>query len=149
MKPTEGTLKVLERAIKDSNVSIRRLATAYLGMIESPKALPSLYVMLEDASAVIRRTAGDAISDLGQPEAIPEMIKALKDKNKLVRWRAARFLYEVGDESALAFLKEAQNDSEFEVQLQISMAIERIERGEEASGTIWQQMTNTFRENES
>ena len=57
------------------------------------------------------------------------MIRALKDKSKIVRWRAAMFLYEVGDENALPALKEAEDDPEFEVALQIKMAIERIEGG--------------------
>jgi HEAT repeat protein len=89
----------------------------------------------------VRRTAGDTLSDLGDPRAIGAMCQALRDPNKLVRWRAARFLYEVGDETALEALREAQNDPEFEVSLQVKMALERIERGEEASGTVWQQMT--------
>ncbi len=72
------------------------------------------------------------------------MAEALKDSNKLVRWRAARFLYEVGDERALPALREAQDDPEFEVDMQIKMAITRIESGEEASGTVWQQMTRSI-----
>ncbi|MDT2208001.1 HEAT repeat domain-containing protein, partial [Paenibacillus larvae] len=91
--------------------------------------------------AAVRRTAGDTLSDIGNPAAIPAMIKALKDKNKLVRWRAARFLYEVGDESAVPALKEAAGDPEFEVSLQVQIALERIEGGHEAEGTVWQQMT--------
>ncbi len=141
INPTVEDISVLEQALKDSKLSIRRLATAYLGMIESPVALPPLYHAMKDTSPVVRRTAGDALSDLGNPEAIPVMIGALKDPNKLVRWRAARYLFEVGDASAIKALREAQHDPEFEVGLQAKMALERIERGEEASGTVWQQMT--------
>ena len=43
--------------------------------------------------------------------------------------------------SHLPALKSAQNDAEFEVSLQIKMAIERIEGGEEAKGSVWKQMT--------
>ncbi|CFJ51935.1 Conserved virulence factor C [Mycobacterium tuberculosis] len=64
-----------------------------------------------------------------------------------MRWRAARFLFEVGDESALEALQEAQNDPEFEVSLQVKMALERIESGEAASGTVWQQMTRRNEQN--
>ncbi|MFL6557801.1 MAG: virulence factor, partial [Bacillus sp. (in: firmicutes)] len=46
-----------------------------------------------------------------------------------------------GDEKALPALKAAENDSEFEVSLQIKMAIERIEGGESAKGSVWKQMT--------
>ncbi|EST56451.1 PBS lyase [Brevibacillus panacihumi W25] len=141
MEPGEQDLPVLEKALKDPKSSIRRQAVVYLGMIGSDAVFPLLYEALEDDSVSVRRTAGDTLSDLGDPRAIGAMCKALKDRNKLVRWRAARFLFEVGDESALEALREAQNDPEFEVSLQVKMAVERIESGEAASGTVWQQMT--------
>ncbi|MFN2745673.1 MULTISPECIES: conserved virulence factor C family protein [Bacillus] len=143
MDPKKEDIPVLEKALHDPKTSIRRLAVVYLGMIETPEVLPLLYKALEDKTVTVRRTAGDCLSDIGSPEAIPAMIKALKDPNKLVRWRAAMFLYEVGDESALPALKEAENDPEFEVSLQIKMAIERIEHGEEAKGSVWKQMTES------
>lgn len=114
----------------------------YLGDLrESPAALPLLIRGLRDKSASVRRTAGDTLSDLGDAGATGAMIEALKDRNKLVRWRAARFLYEVGDESALEALEEAAQDAEFEIKLQAQIALERIRRGEEAAGSVWQQMT--------
>ncbi|MGD6956175.1 conserved virulence factor C family protein [Rossellomorea aquimaris] len=139
--PTLDDLPLLEKALEDEKVSIRRLAIVYLGMIEDEKVLPLLFKGLRDKSVTVRRTAGDCLSDLGFAKATPEMIQALKDKSKLVRWRAAMFLYEVGDESALPGLREAENDPEFEVKLQVKMAIERIEGGEEAKGSVWKQMT--------
>lgn len=139
--PTLEDLPVLEKALEDEKASIRRLATVYLGMIEDVKVLPYLYKALKDKSVTVRRTAGDCLSDLGFKEAIPKMTEALKDESKLVRWRAAMFLYEVGDETALPALKEAENDPEFEVALQVKMAIERIEGGSEAKGSVWKQMT--------
>ena len=66
---------------------------------------------------------------------------ALFDKNKLVRWRAAMYFYEVGDLDALPALKEAMEDEEYEVKLQMRMAIARIEGGEEAKGSVWKQMS--------
>ena len=145
MKPVESDLPILANALKDEKTSIRRLATVYLGMLESKTVLPFLIQALNDNSATVRRTAGDCLSDLGYKEAIPAMIDALKDKNKLVRWRAAMFLYEVGDDSAIEALKEADNDPEFEVSLQVKMALKRIESGEEAAGSVWAQMTNARR----
>jgi len=141
VEPSLETLPLLIEALNDENTSIRRLATVFLGDIKEPEVLPHLYRALEDRTAAVRRTAGDTLSDIGNPAAIPAMIKALKDKNKLVRWRAARFLYEVGDESAVPALKEAAGDPEFEVSLQVQIALERIEGGHEAEGTVWQQMT--------
>ncbi|MRG85116.1 conserved virulence factor C family protein [Salinibacillus xinjiangensis] len=139
--PTFEDLPILDKALDDEKMSIRRLATAYLGMIEEPEVLPYLYKALHDKVVTVRRTAGDCLSDLGFKEAIPEMIKSLSDSSKLVRWRTAMFLYEVGDESALPALREAMNDPEFEVRMQVKMAIERIEGGEEAKGSVWHQMT--------
>jgi hypothetical protein len=139
--PTLEDLQVLEKALQDEKASIRRLATVYLGMIEDKKVLPLLYQALNDKTVTVRRTAGDCLSDLGFSEAMDEMMKALKDPSKLVRWRAAMFLYEVGDESALPALKAAEDDPEFEVSMQVKLAIARIEHGEEAKGSVWKQMT--------
>lgn len=137
----DQAIEVLQQALEDSNASIRRLAVVFLGDLRTPEAMPLLYKALADSSASVRRTAGDTLSDLGDPGAIEPMITALGDKNKLVRWRAARFMYEAGDERALPALKIAADDAEFEIQLQAKIAIERIERGEEAAGSVWQQMT--------
>lgn len=144
LEPTLEDLPMLGKVLQDPTVSLRRLATVYLGMIGGKEVLPYVFRALKDRSVVVRRTAGDVLSDLGDADAIPAMMEALKDPNKLVRWRAARFLYEVGDETALLALKDAHNDPEFEVDLQIRMAIERIESGEAASGTVWQQMTRSL-----
>ncbi|MCY9657627.1 virulence factor [Paenibacillus chondroitinus] len=141
IQPSLETLPLLVHALQDENTSIRRLATVYLGDIKEPEVLPFLYRALEDDTPSVRRTAGDTLSDLGDPAAMPAMAKALKDRNKLVRWRAARFLYEVGDNSVLKDLQEAADDPEFEVRMQVKIALERIEGGHAAEGSVWQQMT--------
>lgn len=143
-QPDRAALPTLQKALSDPHVSVRRLAVAYLGEVGDSDVLPLLVAALKDPSPIVRRTAGDTLSDIGDPQAIGPMAEALKDPNKLVRWRAARFLYEVGDEKALPALREAENDPEFEVRLQVRMALERIENGEEASGTVWQQMTRAI-----
>lgn len=139
--PEVDDLPLLEKALEDEQMSIRRLATVYLGMIEDRAVVPVLTKALQDKSAAVRRTAGDCMSDLGFVEFESAMMEALKDKNKLVRWRAAMFLYESGTEACLSALREAENDKEFEVKLQVKMAIARIEQGEEAKGSVWKQMT--------
>lgn len=139
-------LDILNQALEDDNSSVRRLATAYLGMIEKSEVLPYLYKALKDRAVNVRRTAGDCLSDLGYREAMPEIIKTLKDKSPIVRWRAAMFLYELGDESALPALEEARVDPEYEVRLQIEMALDRIKGGKAAEGSIWTQMADMFRE---
>lgn len=141
--PEVKDIPLLEEALKDDQMSIRRLATVYLGMIEDEAVVPVLSKALKDKSAAVRRTAGDCMSDLGFESFEPVMIEALKDKNKLVRWRAAMYLYEVGTEAAIPALHEAAEDKEFEVKLQASMALARIEQGEEAKGSVWKQMTES------
>ncbi|MEK4303352.1 conserved virulence factor C family protein [Oceanobacillus sp. FSL K6-0251] len=142
LDPTLDDLALLEKAIHDEKASIRRLATAYLGMLEDKAALPLLYEALADKAVNVRRTAGDCISDLGFTEAIPNMIETLKDKSRIVRWRGAMYLYEAGDESAIPALEEASaEEPEFEVRMQIQLALERIQGGEKAKGSVWHQMT--------
>ncbi|SER32091.1 HEAT repeat-containing protein [Gracilibacillus ureilyticus] len=141
MSPTIKDLDLLDKALEDEKASIRRLATAYLGMIENERVLPYLYKALKDNAVNVRRTAGDCLSDLGFKQAMPKMIESLKDENRLVRWRAAMFLYELGDETAIPALNAAIDDPEFEVRMQAKMALARIEGGEKAKGSIWHQMT--------
>lgn len=141
--PEVKDIPLFEKALEDEQMSIRRLATVYLGMIEDVAVVPALTKALNDKSAAVRRTAGDCMSDLGLPEFEPAMIAALGDKNKLVRWRAAMYLYEAGTEQAIDALKSASEDKEFEVKLQAKMALARIEGGEEAKGSVWKQMTES------
>ncbi|WP_438445297.1 virulence factor [Gorillibacterium sp. sgz5001074] len=141
LSPGPDTLPLLLRALKDPHTSVRRLAVVYTGDIRESDTLPYLLEALRDPSPMIRRTAGDTLSDRGDPAAVPAMEEALSDPNKLVRWRAARFLYEVGDEGSIPALEKAKNDPEFEIRLQARLALERIAGGEEAQGTVWQQMT--------
>jgi hypothetical protein len=134
-------LSLIIRATKDPKMSIRRLAVVFLGLIKTPEVLAPLCEALKDEAVGVRRSAGDALTDLGDRRAIGPMVETLKDPNKLVRWRASRFLYELGDESALPALREAQDDREFEVAMQIRQAIERIESGKVGPGPVWRQMT--------
>src|SRR5699024_9701252 len=48
MDPTKTDYPVLDKALDDENSSVRRLATAYLGMIEERETLPYLYKALKD-----------------------------------------------------------------------------------------------------
>src|SRR5690625_2553879 len=146
MDPEIDDLPVLDKALEDDRSSLRRLATAYLGMIEEPEVLPYLYKALKDKAVNVRRTAGDCLSDLGFTAAMTEMIVSLSDPNRLVRWRAAMFLYEVGDESAIPAVKTALNDPEFEVRMQVKMALDRIQEGKEAEGSIWHQMNQATKQ---
>lgn len=141
-KPEPEHLPLIGKALEDPQMSVRRLAVVYLGDLKTAEAIELLFDALKDAAVVVRRTAGDALSDIGDPVAIGPMVETLGDASKIVRWRAARFLYEAGDETALDALRRiAVEEPEFEVRLQAEMAVARIERGEEAAGSVWQQMT--------
>lgn len=145
LSPTAELLPELAEALRDSKLQIRRLAVVYLGDLRTPEAMELLYEAMQDKSPAVRRTAGDTLSDIGDAAATPVMTAALSDSSKLVRWRAARFLYEVGTADAHAALAIAAEDPEFEVGLQARMALERIASGEEAAGTVWQQMSERRR----
>ncbi|KAI7261250.1 hypothetical protein KC345_g9813 [Hortaea werneckii] len=145
LAPTEQLLPELRTALHDPKLHIRRLAVVYLGDIRTPEAMELLYEAMKDSAPAVRRTAGDTLSDIGDPAATPVMTASLTDASKLVRWRAARFLYEVGTAEAQEALRLAADDPEFEVGLQAKMALERILSGEEAAGTVWQQMSERRR----
>lgn len=145
IEPSLKHLLLLDKALDDDKASVRRLATAYLGMVEEPEVLPSLYKALKDKAVNVRRTAGDCLSDLGFKEAMPEMIKTLDDPSRIVRWRGAMFLYEIGDESAIPALEAKTDEPEFEVRMQINMALERIKDGKEVEGSVWHQMTQAMK----
>lgn len=145
LEPTEKHIPLLRKALHDPKMQIRRLVVVYLGDLRTSEAMELLYEAMRDESPAVRRTAGDTLSDIGDSAATPVMTEALKDNSKIVRWRAARFLYEVGTEEARPALEEAADDPEFEVSLQARMALERIQSGEEAAGTVWQQMAKRSR----
>ncbi|MBT2291037.1 conserved virulence factor C family protein [Paenibacillus albidus] len=145
LAPTAELLPELAAALHDAKLQIRRLAVVYLGDLRTPEAMELLYEAMADSAPAVRRTAGDTLSDIGDPAATPVMTAALSDSSKLVRWRAARFLYEVGTAEAQDALTLAADDPEFEVGLQARMALERIASGEEAAGTVWQQMSERRR----
>ncbi|KTT85683.1 virulence factor [Mammaliicoccus sciuri] len=144
--PTEDDYPLLDVALNDEKPQVRRMAIVLLGMIESKETLPYLYKGMKDKIVSVRRTAGDCLSDLGFKEALPVMIEALEDPQKIVRWRAAMFIFDEGDETALEALKKRQDDPAFDVKLQVQMAIERIENGEAALGSVWKQMANRKKE---
>ncbi|CAM4386786.1 conserved virulence factor C family protein [Saccharibacillus endophyticus] len=143
MEASAETLPLIERALSDDKMQIRRLAVVYLGDLKTPEAMQLLFRAMKDGSPAVRRTAGDTLSDIGDASATQVMLESLTDGSKIVRWRAARFLYEVGTDDAREALEAASNDPEFEVGLQARMALERIDSGEEAAGTIWQQMAKS------
>lgn len=141
--PTEQDFPLLGDAVsEEEKTPLRREAIVLLGMVEDTAVLPYLFKGLRDKSPAVRRTAGDCLSDLGFKQALPEMEKALDDPQKIVRWRAAMFIFDEGGKEQLESLHAHVNDPAYEVKLQIEMAIERIENGDQALGSVWKQIAN-------
>ncbi|WP_316640047.1 virulence factor [Salinicoccus roseus] len=138
--PTEADYEVLSLALEDEKMQVRREAVSLLAMIEEKTTLKYLKRGLEDRSVPVRRTAGDAYSDLGYVEGLEDIYPLLDDRSPIVRWRAAMFIYEVGNEDSLPHLKAHTDEPQYDVRLQIEMAIARIEQGEAALGSVWKQI---------
>ena len=140
----EETFPAVVDTLKDDRATIRRWAAALLGASEQAKAVPSLcQVLLTDPSPIVRRTAGDALSDLGNPQAGEAMVIALEDTSSLVRWRAARFLNELGDANAIEPLTQAAEvENEFDVHVEMTAAIDRIQAGKASQLPMWMRISN-------
>ena len=145
LEVNSDTFPALVNALNDEQAVIRRWAAALLGASAMSEAVDFLgKALLSDPSIVVRRTAGDALSDLGDPRATTVMCKALTDSSKLVRWRAARFLNETGDETAVEGLKQAiACESEFDVELEMKAALERITSGGDRSLPMWMRLSQS------
>lgn len=135
------SVELLAQALKDAHPQVRRLAAAALGATGNTAAVQYLCdALLNDPHVGVRRTAGDALSDLGDPAAQPAMCTALADSNKLVRWRAARFLSDNGTAEALPHLQKAADDPEYEVRLEMQLAMQRISGGSQSLGPAWKRI---------
>jgi len=143
LEVTAETCSAVIAVLEDEKSTIRRWAAALLGGSALEMAIePLCRVVQQDPSPIVRRTAGDALSDIGDARALGAMTKALADESKLVRWRAARFLTEMGDQSVLEPLRQAaQQESEFDVQVEMMAALERIETGRDVQMPMWMRLT--------
>lgn len=141
LNANEETLPFLIQRLADVKPQIRRWTAAKLAGVKTLESVQVLcQAMLTDPDVGVRRTAGDSLSDIGDVAAEPAACQALTDKNKLVRWRAARFLAEMGTEAALPALESAKNDSQYEVRLEVEMAIAHIQGGSKAAMPVWKLM---------
>ena len=140
---TPANLAAVVAVLNDEKSTIRRWAAALLGASTLEAAVEPLGVLVQqDPSAIVRRTAGDALSDIGSTRAMPPMLAALTDPSKLVRWRAARFLTEMGDQMAIEPLRRAvEQESEFDVKVEMMAALERIEAGGDTQLPMWMRLT--------
>ena len=140
---TPETFAAVVTVLDDEKSTIRRWAAALLGASTLEAAVePLCHLVRQDPSPIVRRTAGDALSDIGSIRAVPTIIEALTDSSKLVRWRAARFLNEIGDQTAIEPLHQAvEQESEFDVKVEMMAALERIEAGANTQIPMWMRLT--------
>ncbi|NEQ46630.1 MAG: HEAT repeat domain-containing protein [Leptolyngbya sp. SIOISBB] len=142
LEVTPANLAAVVAVLDDEKSTIRRWAAALLGASTLEEAVEPLGVLVrQDPSAIVRRTTGDALSDIGNSRAMSPMIAALTDPSKLVRWRAARFLTEMGNQTAVEPLRRAvEQESEFDVKVEMMAALERIEAGGDTQMPMWMRL---------
>lgn len=140
---TTETFAAVVAVLDDEKSTIRRWAAALLGASTLEVAVvPLCRLVRQDPSPMVRRTAGDALSDIGNTSAMTTMAEALSDSSKLVRWRAARFLNELGDQTVIESLRRAvEQESEFDVKVEMAAALERIEGGGDTQMPMWMRLT--------
>ena len=143
LEVTPENLAAVVAVLDDEKSTIRRWAAALLGASALEDAIePLCSTVQRDPSPIVRRTAGDALSDIGSDRAMGTMTQALTDASKLVRWRAARFLNELGDQTAVEPLhRAAEQESEFDVKVEMMAALERIEAGGNTQMPMWMRLT--------
>lgn len=141
--PTFEDIPLLDLALSDYKVPIRRQAIVLLGMIESKDILPYLYKGLRDKSPAVRRTAGDCISDLGYPEALPEMVQLLDDpQKKLLDGELLCLSMTKAMPNSFQHLKRILMTVHLKLNYKSRWQYHVLKKGDEALGSVWKQMAN-------
>ncbi len=137
----EDDIPLLERALCDEQMQVRRFAAAGLGATGNSKAVASLCrALLNDVAVAVRRTAGDALSDIGDLSAQEDVCKSLSDENKLVRWRACRFLAEVGTKDALSSSKQFWTIRSLRCASKLRQPLTEFSRETRRLAPVWKRM---------
>jgi hypothetical protein len=118
-------LPVLESAMKDQNILVRRAALRGLERIGAPAVSVLSRVSQEDADALIRRSALRALLRLASDRAGELLTPALKDPSAVVRQDVVEQLAALQPRTpqVVALLKQAQKDPSSSVSLVASTAL--------------------------
>jgi len=134
LKGTEAmptVIKLLTRALKDTDSSVRSSAAVALGKIGDEQAVKPLIEALKDENSSVRRSVAIALGEIGDTRAVAPLIEALGDEE--VQRDAGVALGKIG-EPAVNPLIAALKDEDLHVQLNAALVLEKIggERAVEA-----------------
>jgi len=99
----------LQRALSDSEPSVRHCAAMSLRHTPHPEAIPELIEALASKDRLLARLAGDALTALGE-KAIPALAEAIQSPNPAIRGEAARSLAKMKNPETLPILYSVSED---------------------------------------
>lgn len=119
----KGDIEGLIKALKDEDVSVRKLAVWALGDIRDTSAVEAIVGALNDLN--VRRPAMEVLVKKGGA-AVEPLIEALTDESQYAREAAAKALGKIGDVRAVEPLIEAQRGEEGIVKTAAVVALREI-----------------------
>ncbi|MFA5032734.1 MAG: HEAT repeat domain-containing protein [bacterium] len=124
----DSVIQLLKKALKDSDVGVKRNAVSALGQIEDKLAIPELIETLKtDTDPVIRHMVVLALGQIGAESIISELTEALKDTDAEVRRTIIWILGGIGNgKSVIPVLIERLTDSDVGVKRNVVLALEQI-----------------------
>ncbi|MCK6527831.1 HEAT repeat domain-containing protein [Myxococcota bacterium] len=91
---TEDTVAALTSRAHSPRWRLRLAVAESLGVLASPRAAPSLLMLMGDEKESVRAVAAWALGRSGGDGALPALAEALRDRSFLVRFNAAAALVE-------------------------------------------------------
>jgi len=113
----------VEEDLKSTNMARRVAATAAVGKLMGPRALPRLYELLVDGSPLVRRHAAEAIGELAQAESVEVLERALRDTEREVRLAVMKALGKIHDKSVVGVASFAVYDNDPEIRKAAILAV--------------------------
>ena len=117
---------LLEKALADEDVEVRRSAADKAGNVGGERALDLLEKALADEDVYVRRYAVSNAGNVGGERALDLLEKALADENADVRRNAASAVGNVGGERALDLLGKALTDEDADVRRNAASAVGNV-----------------------
>ncbi|MGH1352620.1 MAG: HEAT repeat domain-containing protein [Methyloligellaceae bacterium] len=135
--------RLLISMLSNTNARIRAQAAHNLAYRGDRAAIPYLIAALEDPVGDVGKMAAYGLGQMRTEEGFEALITALKNKRKLTRRAAADVLAKFADKRAIEPLKQALNDSDWEVRYTANRTIKIISNpiGRNVTG-IWQSIKN-------